>query len=177
MRRNQDRWQQRSSYRYVHQIIPDKAQSAITKNPLGISQGIFLHLKPSRRGRQNGQDRSLQWILLLFVYRRAGASPRRFKLRYCYFCIRWYNKVATQIQYFRHFGVYFYLLIKMHALFSHTVMSVSKNLCRSKLSYAFFVRSLGCALFYFRRMKNEKIVGIGFGDDYGAFFCGVWEYQ
>ena len=48
----------------------------------------------------------------------------------------------------------FFLLVKMHALFSHTCMRC-RDLCRSKTSYAFFVRGFGCALFYLKFWRYE----------------------
>ena len=50
--------------------------------------------------------------------------------------ILWYNNLATQVNMANFLRMYF-ILVKMHALFSHSLELV-ENLCRNKPSYAFF---------------------------------------
>ncbi len=47
-------------------------------------------------------------------------------------------------------------MIKMHALFSHTVFGCVEKLCRSNRSLRFLVRGFGCALFYFQEDEKMK---------------------
>ena len=51
-------------------------------------------------------------------------------------------------------GVYFYLPIKIHALFSHTIYLYRKNCVATVGAMCFLVRGFGCALFYF--FKEEE---------------------